>query len=258
MTTAAFRNLVFKMAKSEGTPYLNPSVDVIDFYDLVQIALDNYTAFTQCLQSDNVTFTPVVGLASYDTGSLTVEVSSVTTTQLSHRVCQVRQVVINNQYLPSYGDIYGRPGPSSEYQMTQSNQGYLTAADGPPAFWWMENPNTLRFDKGFDQIYSNCFIAGRLYHAAYVDNDQVAIELSSEDIFPAARLGASMLLEPYSKDKAIALRQWAEADMKKRKADCGVKQHGASQRGSGNPQQSVDMVFGGPGSGGSPRRYRMG
>lgn len=256
MTVAAFRKLVFALARSEGTPYLKPAVDVQEFNDLVQEALDVYTSETHCLQADNITFTPIVGYSSFDTSKTNIEIAAVATTYLSARLCYVRQVVINNNYLASYYDLYDRPGPSSEYAMVQNNQGYLTADDGQPAFWWHESPNTLRFDKAFDQSYDDCFIAGRKYHALYTTNDADLIELASEDIRPAAMLGAAMLLIPNSKEKGFAIEDRARAQMKKRRGECAVKMAGSSQRGTGDAVQTVNMRFGGGGSGLSPRRFR--
>lgn len=239
MTVEQFRNLVFAMARTEGTPYLKPT-DTALLTDLCQEQLNVYANRTHCLQSDFVTFTPVIGTPSYATFTPAAPGSTTIPAAFSAALCDVRQVYIDGAALRICGDDQGRYGESSELLVARTFGAYQAAASARPAHWWQEPPNTLRFNCPFDQVYTKCWVAGRLYHSPLLLDQQV-LDLPPDDIRPAARLACAELLYPNAREKAMAMLGLCEIQMKKRKAECSAKQGGLPQRGSSEPVRMITL-----------------
>lgn len=241
MTLLDFRDLVIAMARTEGTPYLK-STERARLDDLLQENLNLYAERTQCIQSDRVEFTPVVGTAVYETFTNPQEPGQTTIPdELSAALCFVRQVFIEGAALRVLGDERGTPGESSEFEVTRRLGSYLTADNGRPIAWWQQAPNRLIFNCPFDEAYTDCYIAGRLYHSPLLLDTQI-LDLPPADIRPAAMLCQAALLYPNAPAKASEIYNLCDRLMDKRRGECGVKTSGNVWLGDIAAQQTVNLV----------------
>ena len=237
-TLMPFTARVFAMANTEGIPYLKPT-NGIAVTELLGERLNDYAARTQCLETEGLAFTPIVGTRVYDY-SQTQTLALVT--YLAAPLCMVTNVFLNGAYLTICEDVYGRPGESSE-RIVSRNLNYLTQASGLPRYWWQKTPNKLCFDRAFDQVYTNCFVSGRLYHTPLTQMDQ-AIDFADEDIEHAAVHCAISLLKPYSPEVAAKMAGEHEKWIKQRLGECASKITGTESRGSGTPRRRYNMAEG--------------
>jgi hypothetical protein len=204
-----------------------------------------------------VTFTPIVGVSSYDTRDTTVQVANVTTTVLSRPLCFVRNVTLNGNFLnritnfPTYGIVPGyiysgpvpAPGPSSESMMAANAGIYQTAPNGLPSFWWQEPSYTIRFSCPFDQIYSNCWLTGRCFHTPYSGIATQTIDFGDVDTSWASQRCAARLILPYSRDKGMQLMAACEQWEAQRSGQMGAKLSGPMQRGRGRRGACANLTW---------------
>ena len=269
MILSDFRNYVWYAASRLGTPYIQQT-DLTSLNNMLQEILNVYAAKTNCFYSESVSFTPIVGQAIYHTFNASTNqadyLTSTTTPCLTTPMCSVDQVFINGTPLEiasstSYNSGYGgggmlgnysagpnRYGPSQEIDVIRLVPNYLTATNGSPLFFFEKSPNTIRFSCPFDQVYSNCWFSGRLYHTALNAlaipfNDNQVLDLAPEDIEPCAMLARLRLIRPLNPDVAMQLKPEVDMMIRERFAACSTKSSNPQQRGAGWATLDVDTVY---------------
>lgn len=251
MTWADFRDLAWTSARTIGVPYIE-STEVDKLNRLQMEILNVYASKTQCLYSSQVTFTPVIGQSVYQTYTSNGDTSGTYNgiPYLALPMCDVEQVYINNHPLVVCGKdmtaLFGAPignpryalnnqyeyGQSSEWDVQRAYPNYLTSLPGQPNHFFQKSPNTVVFEKPFDQVYTNCWFSGNLYHTPFSGNDQTQqIDFAPEDIRPAAMLMRNYLLQPLNPEKSAQLAPEVEAMIAKRFEEATTKNSYASSRG---------------------------
>jgi hypothetical protein len=174
-----FRDRVQKIASVEGNSFFDYN-DIAAFNQIINESLAKFSIETECFGSDRITFTPTVGESSFDLRGAA----------FSQAIHNVRHVVIDGQPLSRLqSNLHGR---ASEEEAIQLLDPY-NSEQGRPKTWWIENPSTLRFDRAFDQVYTNCYIAGDYIHPS-LDDDNNELFFPSEMLLYAATYVAANII----------------------------------------------------------------
>lgn len=167
-----------------GSPYTGSSALRVTSIDT---SLEQFTALTRCLYSDEITFTLSVGIATYSLRDTDV---------FSQKILQPENIILDGSVLlPTTQEIItrGTTGPA-----------YILDADARPGSWMLLPPNQLRFLPPPDSAYTG-YVQGWYLHPDRdaLGGDGEDLLIPTEHCRTAAVFCAVQLLEPDSLDETL-------------------------------------------------------